>query len=98
MHCYLFLHSLIFPAHSENLKFHSASAALPAVHNDFKSSVDKRKVMTLVVDLSVGFDTVDHSLHLHCLQRLFEVSCPALNFLSNYSNYIGYYCSAVGFP
>ena len=45
-------------------KFHSTETALLKIHNTILASVDAGKVtaLTLLLDLSAAFDTIDHTI------------------------------------
>lgn len=42
------------------------------------------QVTAFILDLFSAFDSVDHSIYLHCLQHWFEVSGLALNWFATY--------------
>lgn len=61
------------------LKFHSTETALLKVQNDILWHMDNKEVTLLVLlDLSVAFDTLEHSILLNVLKRNFWVSSTAL--------------------
>ena len=41
-------------------------------------------VMLVMLDLSAAFDTIDHTILLHCLQRRFAITDAALNWITTY--------------
>ena len=55
-------------------KLHSTETALLKVHDDILLAVDSgRTVVSLLLDLSAAFDTVDHGLSLHRLNTRFGI-------------------------
>ena len=53
---------------SEYRKFHSTETALLKIHNEILSSMDAGRVTALtLLDLSVAFDTIDHTILLRRL-------------------------------
>ena len=57
--------------------FQSTETALSKVHNDISLTIDKGKVTTLtLLDLSGGFDTIDHNIVITHLS-IFDVVCTA---------------------
>ena len=58
--------------------FHSTKSALLCVHNDILSSLNNRKMIALVLDLSAAFDTIDHE-KLHGLKTRFGIHGTALD-------------------
>ena len=66
-------------------KFHSSETALLYVQNDILASLDAgHSTAPLLLDLSAAFDTIDHSILIHCLQHWFGISSTVLNLLSSF--------------
>ena len=64
---------------------HSTETALVKVFNDCLTMIDKKQCVLLVLlDLSAAFDTVDHSVMLQRLEKLFGVTGSALEWLRSY--------------
>lgn len=64
---------------------HSTETALMKINNDILSSLDRGKCTVLAsLDLSAAFDTVDHSIFIGRLQRLYGVSDIALQWFTSY--------------
>ena len=64
---------------------HSCETALLRVQNDILKSIDvKQCVVLLLLDLSAGFDTVDHKILLHRLRSRFGIKGKALSWLQSY--------------
>ena len=64
-------------------KFHCSETALLYVQNDILASLDAgHSTALLLLDLSVAFDTIDHSILTHRLQHWFGISSTALNLSS----------------
>ncbi len=58
------------PMQSAYRKYHSTETASVKVHNDIMEEVDGGSCVILVLlDLSVAFDTVDHEILLHRLEK-----------------------------
>ena len=67
------------------LAFHSTQTAVLSVHNDLVHSVDNGQVSLLVLlDLSAGFDTVDHQILLSVLSDRFSVNSTTMNWFESY--------------
>src|ERR1043165_4298306 len=85
MQTHLSSNALISPFQSAYRRFNSTESALLTVHNDFICSMDGGKVTALVLfDLSAAFDSVDHSILLHCLKNWFGISGPELIWFNTY--------------
>jgi len=60
------------PMQSAYRRFHSTETAVTKVYNDLLLAADKGQVSALcLLDLTAAFDTVDHELLLHRLERHF---------------------------
>ena len=58
--------------------------ALVRVHSDILSAIDKNQIVLLIMlDLSSAFDTVDHSLLIRRLRKLFGIGGKALNWFDH---------------
>ena len=67
------------------LAFHSTQTAVLSVHNDLVRAVDNGQVSLLVLlDLSAGFDTVDHQILLSVLSDRFSVNSTTMNWFESY--------------
>ena len=77
---------LMYPYQSAYRKGHSTETALVRVHNDIVSAVDKKGsgVYLILLDLSVAFDTVDHTIFLTFLRRHMGLSGQALDVMESY--------------
>jgi len=65
--------------------FHSTETAIVSVSNDLVRSVDNGKVSLLILlDLSVAFDTVDHTLLLSVLVEQFSITSTVLSWFKSY--------------
>ena len=66
-------------------KFHNTETALVKITNDLLLSADERKVSILaLLDLSVAFDTIDHSLLINRLEHDFGLKDNVLNWFKSY--------------
>ncbi len=82
---HLTVNNLFEPLQSGFRKFHSTETALVKVTNDLLMASDSGATSVLILlDLRAAFDTVDHSLLLTCLERMFGVSGTALKWLQSY--------------
>ena len=76
--------SVLSPFQSGFRAQHSTISAATLVVNDIVTALDQEKhCAALFIDLSKAFDTVDHSLLLHCLASL-GLDNTSLNFFLNY--------------
>ncbi len=74
-----------FPFSLLTAKHHSTETVLADVHDYMMNSIDKGKVVALILlDLSAAFDTVDHTILLHRLQHWFGISGSVLNWFTSY--------------
>lgn len=82
---HLTVNNLIEPLQSGFRKFHRIETALVNVTNDLLMASDSGATFVLILlDLRATFDTMDHSLLLTCLERVFGVSGTALKWLQSY--------------
>ena len=66
-------------------KFHSTESDLLEIHGDIIASMDAGKVTTLtLLDLSVAFDTIDHTILLRRLDDWFGATGKALDWFKSY--------------
>ena len=66
-------------------KFHSSETALLYVQNDILASLDgSHFTALLVLDLSIAFDTIGHSILTYHLQFRFGISSTTLYLLSSF--------------
>ena len=66
-------------------KQHSTETALLKIMNDLLMVADNQQLALMaLLDLSVAFDTVDHSVLLSRLQSMFGVSGDALSWFASY--------------
>ena len=64
---------------------HSTETALLEIQNDIILSVDSGKAVALtLLDLSVAFDTIDHSLLYDCLHDWFGLDGTVLSWIKSY--------------
>jgi retron-type reverse transcriptase len=62
-------------------KFHSTETALLKVQNNILNSLDRNDVtMSVMLDLSAAFDTIDQTTLLHRLQHHFGIAGKPLEF------------------
>jgi hypothetical protein len=78
----------LFPSNqSAYRRHHNTETAVVSVTNDFIRSVDRGEVTALVLlDFSVAFDTVDHSMLFDVLRRFAVEGTPLLWFSSYLTN------------
>ena len=66
---------------------HSTETALLKVKNDILQSLDKNKVVLLVLlDMSVAFDTIDHGIFLDRIETRFGITGTAKSWYMSYLN------------
>ena len=66
-------------------KLHSTETALLRIHDDILRTVDRGcTVVSLLLDLSAAFDTVDHGLLLHRLNTRFGIKGKVLAWFKSY--------------
>ena len=64
---------------------HSCETSVLKLCNDFLWAMERQKIMASVaLDLSVAFDTVDHSVLLNVLQNQFGITRNAINWYDTY--------------
>ena len=78
--------NLADPLQSAYRPAHSTETALVKVHSDISKLVDDRQVVILVImlDLSAAFDTLDHTIMLDRLWRMYGIDEQALKWISSY--------------
>ena len=65
--------------------FHSTETALVKVHNDIVSATDNHSyIVSLLLDLSAAFDTVDHKILLQRLSCRFGINGKSLRWFKSY--------------
>ncbi len=73
------------PRQSAYQKYHSTETALVKVHNDIMEAIDGGSCVILVLfDLSTVFETVDHEILLHRLEKRLGVTGSALLWFKSY--------------
>jgi len=73
------------PMQSAYRRFHSTETAVTKVYNDLLLAVDKGQMSALcLLDLTAAFDTVDHKLLLHRLERQFGLRDVVLAWFASY--------------
>jgi len=66
-------------------RFHSTETAVTKVYNDLLLVADKGQMSALcLLDLTAAFDTVDHELLLHRLERQFGLPGVVLTWFASY--------------
>ncbi|KAI2666916.1 hypothetical protein H4Q32_027769 [Labeo rohita] len=73
---------------------HSTETVLVKIINDIRLNSDSCKISVLL-DLSAAFDTVDHNIHLERLENWVRLSGMALNWFRSYLEGRGY-CVSIG--
>ena len=82
---YIHKHNLMEPLQSAYRPEHSTETALLKVKADIHQAIDNQEVMCLVMlDLSAAFDTVDHTILLQRLEKVFSVTCTVLSWIKSY--------------
>jgi hypothetical protein len=73
------------PFQSAYKKLHSTETTLLKIQNDILMAMDRGKVTFLtLLDLSAAFDTIDHNILKHRLDKWFGISGVALDWRSSY--------------
>jgi len=73
------------PMQSAYRRFHSTETAVIKVYNDLLLAADKGQMSALcLLDLTAAFDTVDHELLLHRLERQFGLCGVVLTWFASY--------------
>jgi len=75
------------PMQSAYRRFHSTETAVTKVYNDLLLAADKRQTQMsalCLLDLTAAFDTVDHELLLHRLERQFGLRGVVLTWFASY--------------
>ena len=73
------------PNQSAYRQNHSTETALVKIYNDLLCAVDSKKaVMLILLDLSAAFDTVEHTILLERMEKLFGITGNALLWLKSY--------------
>ena len=74
------VHRLLPVRQSAYRPFHLTETAVVSIHNDMIGVVDQGHIGPLVLlDLSAALDTVDHSIFMDVLRRLFGIDGSALS-------------------
>ena len=64
---------------------HITETALLKVVNDLLLAIDEGKLsVSVLLDLSAAFDTIDHDIVLHCLQHMFGIQGTMLSWFRFY--------------
>ena len=83
--------SLLNPFQSAYTKFYSTETTLLSLHDHLSKAIFMQQVSYLgLLDLSAAFDTLDHSILIHCLSTWFGISSVSLYLISR--------TSTIGFP
>jgi len=78
------LHEIMQSAYKQ---YHSTETALVRVQNDILSNLDnKHGVILVLLDLSMAFDTIDHTTLLHQLAHRLGITGAALKWFQSYLN------------
>ena len=76
---------ILLPLQSAYRKLHSIETTLLKIINDMFEEVDLGHTIILIVpDLSIVFDTIDHSILLNRLKSTFKVTGSALSWVRSY--------------
>jgi len=85
------------PMQSAYRRFHSTETAVTKVYNDLLLAADEGQVSALcLLDLTAAFDTVDHQLLLHRLERQYGLCGVVLAWFSSYLTDISFRVSYNG--
>jgi len=76
---------MMLPMQSAYRRFHSTETAVTTVYSDLLLAADVGQVSALcLLDLTAAFDTVDHQLLLHRLERQFGLRGVVLAWFASY--------------
>ena len=82
---YLQENNLLDVNQSAYRKYHSTETTMIKIHNDILNHLDKGCFVLLVsLDISAGFDTVNHSQLIDCFRNEFGIKGNALQWLISY--------------
>ena len=91
---YLNSHNLYNTCQSAYRPGHSTETALLKVVNDLFLSLNKGSISVLaLLDFSSAFDTIDHSIIVHCLHTAFRFTDAVLHWFSSYLTDCTHYVS-----
>uniref|UniRef100_A0A4W3GQL0 Reverse transcriptase domain-containing protein n=1 Tax=Callorhinchus milii TaxID=7868 RepID=A0A4W3GQL0_CALMI len=97
-HSFLTRHSLFEPLQSGFCAAHSTETSLVKITNHILNICDQGSLCLLVfLDLSAAFDTVDHSILIHCLSALLNLRGPALAWFDSYLSHRLHFVASNGF-
>ena len=79
------VHRLLPVRQSAYPPFHSTETAVVSIHNDMIGVVDQGHIGPLVLlDMSAALDTLDHSIFMDVLRRLFGINGSALSWVAEF--------------
>ena len=82
---YIHEHNLMECLQSAHRPEHSTETALLEVKTDIPQAIANQEIMCLVLlDLSVAFDTVDHTILLQRLEKEFSITGRVLSWIKSY--------------
>ena len=85
LHQHVATNILYPPLQSAYWKSHSTETALLKTQNDILLNMNSQKVtLPVLLDLSVAFDIIDHSILISRLQNYLNISGTALEWFKNY--------------